>query len=695
MQKISKLYSIKKFTILVSLFIFLFGYGVASGATVEFKTDLSRYSELKEEVKLLQAFLSTQGFYTGTITGNYLTQTYQAVVKFQSTYGIIPANGEFGASSRAKANQMLAGNSTLANDVVAKASGAVTTTVQPTVTTSTPTPTVISNQTPTASASMQSITTTSVSVPTAPNLVTNPSLEEVNGTKPNRWFTGKWGTNTATFTYPVAGSNSTKGAGIKMTAYTSGDAKWYFEDVAVTPGATYTFTESYKSNVITNVTARWKKIDGTLTYQSLGNPSASVNWTTRTITFTVPANVTSVTIFHVLRSVGTLDIDNFSITTNSTTVPVATNATVSAWTAWVPVSGWSVCVNGTQSRTEERTRTVLSVATGSGSTPALKELRTVTQSCSTTTPVTPTTPTTPTTPSTTTPTNPITPNTLNFPKKEWGAYTGWQESSLDDVENIVGAEAKYRAVFIHWGNEKNFPTYLKPYVKDKGKTLVIFWEATNYNVGTVNQANYSYDAILNGNFDSYIAQFAADAKAYGGEVILIPFSEMNGDWFPWSITQNNNSGQKHIDAWRRIREAFRGATNVKFGWAPNHDAVPDTSVNQFEKFYPGDAYVDYVGLDGFNFNYPWMTFDQIFKEGLAKMKVYNKPVYIFSFASAEGAQKGAWVTDALTVQMQKYPEIKGWIWFHENKERDWRINSDSSALSAFKQALPLTLPFGL
>lgn len=631
---------------------------------------------VSEEVKVLQQFLKDQGFYTGAITGKYLTQTYNAVVKFQNANGISPATGYFGVDTRAKANAILS------------AQGATQKPVTSTQTNTTSNANVASAITTTTAV----VGTTATTVATTGNLIFNPSLEEANGTQPNRWIAGKWGTNNAVFSYPTVGFDGSRSASLTVTGYSSGDAKWYFEDVAVTPGRQYTFSQHYKSNAVTNVSIRWTMSDGSRTYQSLGNPAVATNWTQRVNTFTVPAGATRMTIFHLLKSNGTLDIDNYRLTLNGATTapvtqaptaPVATsttsttltpvNATVTVWGNWVGTSAWTTCSSGSQTRTEERTRTVINGPVNGGTVPPLRETRTATQSCVTT--------------ATTTTTS-----TLNFPKKEWGAYTGWQENSLTDLENILGAQAKHRAVFIHWGNEKLFPKYLSPYVKDRGKTLVIFWEATNYNVGTVNQVGYNYDAILSGNFDTYIAQFAADAKAYGGEVILIPFSEMNGNWFPWSITQNGNSAQKHIDAWRKIREAFRGATNVKFGWAPNHDAVPDTAVNQFENFYPGDAYVDYVGLDGFNFNNPWMTFDQIFGKSLAKMKVYNKPVYIFSFASAPGTQKATWITDALTVQIPKHPEIKGWIWFNENKERDWRINSDTNALNAFKSALPLTLP---
>ncbi len=284
-------------------------------------------------------------------------------------------------------------------------------------------------------------------------------------------------------------------------------------------------------------------------------------------------------------------------------------------------------------------------------------------------------------------TNMIRTSAPKFSQKEWGAYVGWRETDMDIFESKVGKTAQYRAVFIHWGNENLFPFYLTDQLKKKSQTLLIFWEVTDYTVAKVNQPRFNYDAILRGDWDSYISQFAADAKSFKGPVILVPFSEMNGDWFPWGGTVNGNTPEKHIAAWRRIHDLFKNVDNVKFGWAPNNDSLPDTPQNKFEQYYPGDTYVDYVGIDGFNFNYPWQTFDQAFGGPLERLKVYKKPIFIFSFASAEGTQKAAWITDALTVQIPKYPEIKAWIWFNELKERDWRVWSDPESLNAFKAAV--------
>jgi beta-mannanase len=173
--------------------------------------------------------------------------------------------------------------------------------------------------------------------------------------------------------------------------------------------------------------------------------------------------------------------------------------------------------------------------------------------------------------------------------------------------------------------------------------------------------------------------------------VLIPFEEVNGNWNPWSITVNNNSVIKHILAYRKIHDMLGDIPNLKFGWAVNNGSAPDTDENSIANLYPGSEYVDYVGVDGFNFDDPWQTFSEVFDEPLSILKGFNKPIMLFSMASAEGNKKPAWIDD-LGVQILARPEIDGFVWFNENKEKDWRIWSDPQSLKAFQNMLDLMVP---
>lgn len=289
---------------------------------------------------------------------------------------------------------------------------------------------------------------------------------------------------------------------------------------------------------------------------------------------------------------------------------------------------------------------------------------------------TPTSAPTPTKTPTPTPAPSPTPSVQPPSNLAWGAFVG--DGSASSLESLVGKSIDMQAVFTAWTD--GFPSYTKSTVGSQGKTLVVFWE----------QYGTTLDAIINGSQDSVISQFAAGARSYGSPVILAPFHEMNGNWDPWDGTVDGNTPAKVIAAWKHLHETFGNVPNVKFAWDVNNESVPNNSNNEIGDYYPGDAYVDYLAVDGFNFGNPWQTWDQVFSSALKQLSAVNssKPIYILSMASAAGSQKAAWITDGLGTAIKKYPQVAGWVWFNENKEENWLINSDSAALAAFKSILP-------
>lgn len=269
-------------------------------------------------------------------------------------------------------------------------------------------------------------------------------------------------------------------------------------------------------------------------------------------------------------------------------------------------------------------------------------------------------------------------------KLSWGIYTGANPEAIKDFEKRVHSNPDYLAYFVHWGNDNGkLPTWLKDYAYTKDRTLVIFWEASDYLIGGTNQPEFSYQTILDGKHDKYLISFAEQVKAYKGPIILIPFSELNGNWTPWSGTKNGNTPEKAVLAFRYVHRFFDSASNVKFGLAVNAASVPNTQENSIDSYYPGDEYVDYVGVDGFNMGNPWDSFSDIFNSPLNTLSKYNKPMFVFSFGSAESYEKAHWLNDALNVQMPKYPLLKGFIYFNQNKERNWLLWSDENTLEVF------------
>ncbi len=194
---------------------------------------------------------------------------------------------------------LLSSNGILTIDDVSVTSGA---------TTPTPSPSTTPTATPTPSASPAPTSTPGA------NLIRNPSFES-GSSSPINWSQGGFGNNTTIFTYPAMAHTGGKGAKVEMTSYRDGDAKWYFDEVPVTAGQTYTYSDFYRSTIDTELTVQYTLSSGGFQYQYLSTVVASPStWREASASFMPPAGVVSATVFHVLPGVGSLTIDDVSLT---------------------------------------------------------------------------------------------------------------------------------------------------------------------------------------------------------------------------------------------------------------------------------------------------------------------------------------------------------------------------------------------
>jgi beta-mannanase len=208
--------------------------------------------------------------------------------------------------------------------------------------------------------------------------------------------------------------------------------------------------------------------------------------------------------------------------------------------------------------------------------------------------------------------------------------------------------------------------------------------------------------IIRGDHDAYIRQFATDAKTWGHPFFLRIMHEMNGSWgYPWQETQNGNQRGEFVQAWRRIVDIFNsvGAGNASFVWCPNID-YPSTTNPSFASLYPGDAYVDWTCLDGYNWGSArssgWQSFDQVYSYSYNEILKFapSKPMMIGEFGSVEqgapaGQSKATWFTDALSTQLpQRYPQIRAAVYFNWPFDGvDWRIETSAAAQDAWRAGI--------
>ena len=242
-----------------------------------------------------------------------------------------------------------------------------------------------------------------------------------------------------------------------------------------------------------------------------------------------------------------------------------------------------------------------------------------------------------------------------------------------------------------WATTPSFPAAAASRVAAAGATPQITWEPWDPAAG-LDQPTYALSRIAAGRHDAYLRTWADQIAAYAGPVELRIAHEANGDWYPWAVGVNGSTAGSYIAAWRHIHDVFvaRGAANVTWVWSPNISYPGSTPL---ATFYPGDAYVDQVALDGYNFGTTqswssWQTAGELFHASIGELQALTaRPIHLGEVASTEvGGDKAAWVTDFFSV-LAGTPAIRGFCWFDVSKETDWRIDSSESSQQAFATGL--------
>jgi len=203
--------------------------------------------------------------------------------------------------------------------------------------------------------------------------------------------------------------------------------------------------------------------------------------------------------------------------------------------------------------------------------------------------------------------------------------------------------------------------------------------------------------ILGGVYDAPLSDWAQNIAQLGASVFIRPGNEMNDYWADWCLGNNFNDPDLYKLAFIHIVNIFKsaGATNAYFVWNPNHKQDPKYNWNDAAMFYPGDAFVDFVGLTYYNYGYGnFKSFDVLYEDYYWEYAraYYKKPLIIGEYGTVEqGGNKAKWIEEMFAIIPEKYPNIKLAVWFdakHSAGSRyDMRINTSKDSLAAFKEGM--------
>lgn len=269
----------------------------------------------------------------------------------------------------------------------------------------------------------------------------------------------------------------------------------------------------------------------------------------------------------------------------------------------------------------------------------------------------------------------------------------WNSGAVGKVTSAAGGVAPNMSeTFTTWIQDFPAGTVADSYAENE--LPVITWEPWAQGGTTKAQADqpaYALDQITGGRYDAYITKFAQAAAAAKWPLAIRFAHEMNGDWYPWCENVNGNAAGSYVAAWKHVHDIFTkaGANNVIWIWAPNILRGAQSKLSLSE-LYPGDDYVDWVGLSAYDDHES--TAQELLDPTLTEIRSFtNKPVLLAETGSQPGSQKPGWTADLLSFVEQR-SDVIGFVWSEYQVGKggstaDWRFDSDPITQGAFRDGI--------
>jgi mannan endo-1,4-beta-mannosidase len=260
--------------------------------------------------------------------------------------------------------------------------------------------------------------------------------------------------------------------------------------------------------------------------------------------------------------------------------------------------------------------------------------------------------------------------------KYFGVEASGSANSLAPVEafaQLTGRQPDLIGQYVAWNSA--FDTRAAQNAWSYGALYYMAWEPFDTTVAD----------IAAGDSNNYITDFADQVKAAGVPVALSFGHEMNGNWYPWGTT--GATPANFVAAWRLIHAIFAaaGADNVIWVWNPN--VITATEV-PLQPYYPGDSYVDWIGLTGYFPMSGPTTFGQLFGSTMTEIRGFtHKPFIIVETAVQSGPNETGCVRSLVSGVVHS-SDVLGFVWFEYDKQGvDWSLASRPAVRDALARAV--------
>ncbi len=290
-----------------------------------------------------------------------------------------------------------------------------------------------------------------------------------------------------------------------------------------------------------------------------------------------------------------------------------------------------------------------------------------------------------------------------FSGREDGQEDFIRESDLADYEAAVGKTAAWVYFSHNWYRGRQFPLETAEWIRDAGSVpyirMMLWSEIIRYEGDPL----FTQQAIIDGQFDADLQAWCQAARDFGSPLLVEYGTEVNGEWFPWNGFYNGagtttaygdptypDGPERFRDAYRHIIQVCRDecAENITWVFHVNDGDWPQEDWNAFENYYPGDEWIDWLGLSVYGAQSPieewWDDFTTVMDEFYPRLAALTpgKPIIIAEFGStADSPDVTAedWAWEALTnILAGRWPRIIGFSWWNENWQNNNRPEDDTT-----------------
>jgi endoglucanase len=208
------------------------------------------------------------------------------------------------------------------------------------------------------------------------------------------------------------------------------------------------------------------------------------------------------------------------------------------------------------------------------------------------------------------------------------------------------------------------------YALQRGRKLLITIEPWSWNEDWRLTSDQLRRKVLAGEYDGNVQAISDIVKTLKSPVIIRWGQEMEdkSGRFSWS----NWPPQDYIKAYKRVIDRFRkDRPTIEVMWSPK-------GLEGLDKYYPGDDYVDLVGLSVFGlqkydaivYGAP-RTFAEALQPGYDRVKHFKKPIWVAELGY-EGDTKyvAPWIK-TVTAKDSKFPDLKEVVYFNDRDVHAW------------------------